>query len=659
MAATAVVVLSLATTAAVIGWRSQASAHTAAMEQARTSAREASSVLSARIGASLHAIATLARSAASSLDAGEPLGRKQLGEMTKAVLLANDDLIGTTVTFEPNALDGKDFQFAGKGPEHDRTGRYMPYYVRGSAGTIDVAPIVFSATETENEWYNGPLRTGRLTFTEPYVYPIDGKSVTMASLVAPVIVSGKAVAVASADFQLSHLQDVLAKLARLEESTVALVSNNGAYASHPDSAGVGRMANDIPPEGLRAIRAGRPFEYTTAGGNVHILQPLALHPDVAPWAIKFSFPERVALVNARDLMMYTFLIAILCTVVAAALLVVTLAHLMEPLRKLAVAMNDLAGGNADLSARMEVRGADELAVISAGFNSFVAQINDVLLGVRRTASVVADASREIGQGNLDLSSRTEQQASSLEQTAASMEQLTGTVQQNADNAREANQLARSASDIATHGGQLVANVVETMASIDASSSKIVDIIAVINSIAFQTNILALNASVEAARAGDQGRGFAVVANEVRTLAQRSASAAKEIEGLITNAASQIGRGSKLVGETGATMDRIVDAVQKVSEIVAEIATATSEQSSGIEQVSKAIVSIDGVTQHNAALVEEAAAASERLTEQARLLVDLIGHFRMTELTADTAAPAHPSPRVSQRRTALPAPRLRR
>ncbi|WP_043114999.1 methyl-accepting chemotaxis protein, partial [Solimonas soli] len=239
------------------------------------------------------------------------------------------------------------------------------------------------------------------------------------------------------------------------------------------------------------------------------------------------------------------------------------------------------------------------------------------------------AAREIAAGNSDLSSRTEQQAASLEETASSMEELTSTVKQNAENARQANQLAIGASDVAVKGGAVVAEVVTTMASISEASKKIADIIGVIDGIAFQTNILALNAAVEAARAGEQGRGFAVVASEVRNLAQRSASAAKEIKALIVDSSDRVGTGAKLVEQAGRTMDEIVGSVKRVTDIMGEITAASQEQSQGIEQVNQTITQMDEVTQQNAALVEEASASARSLEEQASGLAASVARFRLT------------------------------
>jgi methyl-accepting chemotaxis protein len=326
--------------------------------------------------------------------------------------------------------------------------------------------------------------------------------------------------------------------------------------------------------------------------------------------------------HAKNLM---FALGVLAVAIGAVVAWVISRSITRPINAAVLVAETVAAG--DLSSRFEVTSHDETGRLLAALKAMNANLLDVVSRVRGGTDTIATAANEIAAGNLDLSSRTEEQASSLEETASSMEELTSTVKQNADNARQANQLAASASEVARKGGAIVEQVVETMGTINSSSRKIVDIIGVIDGIAFQTNILALNAAVEAARAGEQGRGFAVVATEVRNLAQRSASAAKEIKELIGASVANVDTGSRLVNDAGQTMGDIVDSIQRVTDIMGEITSASQEQTMGIEQINTAIAQMDEVTQQNAALVEEAAAASQSMQEQASELAAVVGFFK--------------------------------
>ena len=349
----------------------------------------------------------------------------------------------------------------------------------------------------------------------------------------------------------------------------------------------------------------------------------------------FDFWRASELIEAFELASQRYDVVLLAVsvggVLAAALVLLTYVFLrqrvLRPLREAGAHFDRIAAG--DLSARVEVRNQNEIGQLFTALKRMQESLTRTVSSVRRGVEEINVGAHEIAAGNTDLSSRTEEQAASLEETAASMEELASTVRQNADNARQANQLAASASDVAERGGVAVSEVVNTMEDISASSRKISEIVSVIDGIAFQTNILALNAAVEAARAGEQGKGFAVVAGEVRSLAQRSAQAAKEIKGLIEDSVGKVAAGSQQVGRAGATMQEIVVSVKRVTDIMGEISAASQEQSSGIEQVNRAVSQMDEVTQQNAALVEQAAAAAAALQEQSEHLAEAVAVFKLS------------------------------
>ncbi|MDR6741475.1 methyl-accepting chemotaxis protein [Herbaspirillum sp. 1173] len=336
-------------------------------------------------------------------------------------------------------------------------------------------------------------------------------------------------------------------------------------------------------------------------------------------------------------------IALMLELSAVAILLCVLAawwvtrSITRPLNEAVDVASAVAQG--DLTIQIGETTRDETGKLLASLKTMNQNLHRIVSEVRTGSDTINTASSEIASGNLDLSSRTEEQAGALEETASAMEELTSTVKQNADNARQANSLAATASEVAVQGGSVVGQVVQTMGEINEASRKIVDIISVIDGIAFQTNILALNAAVEAARAGEQGRGFAVVASEVRTLAQRSASAAKEIKALIDDSVSRVDNGSRLVEQAGATMSEVVASVRRVTDVVAEISAASNEQSDGIEQINHAIVQMDEVTQQNAALVEQAAAAAQSLQEQSGRLVETVSIFKLSSHETPRAQPA--------------------
>ncbi|MBV2163621.1 MAG: HAMP domain-containing protein [Comamonas sp.] len=502
------------------------------------------------------------------------------------------------------------------------------YFVYAHGPHVFPHPMSDSYVGTERPWYKETAAAGKAVVTAPYVDASTGKlTITFAE---PVNEAGRLTAIVGTDM---HLDSVIRKVNGIhatDKSFAFLLDDAGNILAYANAEMVLKPATAIAPALTASLMAG----LAQSGGRTEVdvngatQLVYAARVEGAPWTLGIAVDKADAQASLRELLQLEALITLVCTVAAAVLLPIGVSRLLRRLPQVRDALADIASGEGDLTRRMDASGTDELAQIARAFNQFADKIAGVLLQIRTAADNVRVASTEIAMGNQDLSSRTEQQASSLEETAAAMEQLTATVQQNAANARQANELARSASDIASHGGEAVGQVVQTMSGIETSSHKMSDIIGVIDGIAFQTNILALNAAVEAARAVEQGRGFAVVASEVRTLAQRSATAAKEIKGLIDESVAQVSSGNRQVQDAGATMTQVVDGIRQVNTIVAEITTASQEQSTGIAEVGTAIAHMDQATQQNAALVEQATAAAQSLQQQAHALAEVVAGFKL-------------------------------
>ncbi|KVL27820.1 chemotaxis protein [Burkholderia territorii] len=411
----------------------------------------------------------------------------------------------------------------------------------------------------------------------------------------------------------------------------------------------------VEPE-FAAARAGDMAAYHAIADTK--ISPMFVAFDQTAAGVIASLQKRAEERQTATQSQISLMVALIAAGIAVAFVVVIAIRfalrglIVKPLEDAIAHFERIAGG--DLTQPVNVFSTNEIGRLFGGIKRMQDAVTAMVQAVHRGTESIDVGAREISTGNTDLSQRTEEQAASLQETASSMEQLTGTVRQNAENARQASQLAVNASDIAMQGGEVVGQVVSTMQDIAASSGKVVDIIGTIEGIAFQTNILALNAAVEAARAGEQGRGFAVVAGEVRSLAQRSASAAKEIKQLIGDSAEKVESGSALVARAGSTMDEIVQAVRRVTDIMGEISAASDEQSTGIEQVNRAVGQMDSVTQQNAALVEQAAAAAASLEEQTRQMKAVVSAWRVAGGIA--LAPARPAaqPAAHASAPALPA-----
>ncbi|MCE0490865.1 methyl-accepting chemotaxis protein [Pantoea sp. Mb-10] len=613
-------------TIGLISWMSSKEQKMLAVNNLQLIARTTGQQIQGELSKGLDVAKTLGQNIAA-LPAAGVKDRGVVDKLMQYTLSQNADFMSMTVVFEPNAYDGRDVEFAGKtGQLPD--GRYAWYVDRDNKGQYRMNAAPNFMLPGDGDFYQIPKNTRKDVLIEPYKAPYEGVGlVWITSVATPIIINDKLIAVINSDMSLNAIQKRISLLKPFNGTGYAvLISSDGVVVASPDKENAGKKWNG--DSSLKTSGLSEHYDPVLKENAIYAWYPVLVGDSDKPWYFGVVVPVSKVMEAANHEIMWAASLMILSIIIVCAVLGILFSRKVlrplggEPIEAAKIALS-IAGGNLQSDIKFDKNDKSSLFyalhIMQKQLREFVIQIKDASLTVRQGAE-------EIAHGNLDLSSRTEQQAASLEETAASMEQISAAIRLNADHSREATEMTSKANSIADRGAKIVGQVVETMAGINESSKKIADITTLINSIAFQTNILALNAAVEAARAGEQGRGFAVVASEVRNLAQRTANAVKDVSSLIEESGMRVSRGVSLVDEAGVSMQEINQAVSSVQYMIEQIVTASDEQARGIAQVTQAVNDIDGSTQHNASLVQVMSAASTSLDSRARQLEQTVAHF---------------------------------